>query len=330
MKHARLTLAHDDGLFVLPEGQITVYGARAGDDLSLLPKDRTVLVTGFYPDHAAWTQRGYQVATQASGTSAMSIVLLPRSKQLARGWIAQAAQLTTDTVIVDGQKTDGIDGVFKHLRKLATTSAAFSKAHGKLFTFVPAPDLLADWALPERPRQIKGGFVTRPGVFSADGVDPASALLARHIPAKPGAYLGDLGGGWGYLTAQLLKHEGVKSVDLVEADHEALACARLNVKDERVKFHWADATRWRADRLLDGVVMNPPFHTSRQADPELGQAFVAAAAAALAPGGRLWMVANRHLPYEGALETHFAEFSEIAGDNRFKILTATRASRQRR
>ncbi len=65
--------------------------------------------------------------------------------------------------------------------------------------------------------------------------------------------------------------------------------------------------------------MNPPFHTSRNADPALGQAFIAAAARVLKPSGHLWIVANRHLPYEATLAEQFAEVAEVGGDGRFKI-----------
>ena len=47
----------------------------------------------------------------------------------------------------------------------------------------------------------------------------------------------------------------------------------------------------------------------------------------LTGAGRLWMVANRHLPYEAALAEHFADVAEIGGDNRFKIISATGARR---
>ena len=52
-----------------------------------------------------------------------------------------------------------------------------------------------------------------------------------------------------------------------------------------------------------------------------------AAASLLTGAGRLWMVANRHLPYEAALAEHFGDVAEIGGDNRFKIISATGARR---
>ena len=117
--------------------------------------------------------------------------------------------------------------------------------------------------------------------------------------------------------------EQAKALDLVEADHLALACARRNVTDPRAAFHWADATRFRPERRYDAVVTNPPFHTGRAAEPGLGVAFITAAAAALAPQGALWLVANRQLPYEAALTRLFREVREIGGDKGFKVLSAS-------
>ena len=62
----------------------------------------------------------------------------------------------------------------------------------------------------------------------------------------------------------------------------------------------------------------------RAADPSLGRAFIAAAARLLAPQGGLWLVANRHLPYEAALAEAFGEVQEIAGDASFKVIEARR------
>ncbi|MDT9081655.1 methyltransferase, partial [Escherichia coli] len=80
--------------------------------------------------------------------------------------------------------------------------------------------------------------------------------------------------------------------------------------DPRARFTWADATQGRPGPF-DAVVMNPPFHNGRAADPALGLAFIRAAAHALTPSGTLWMVANRHLPYEAALREAFREVEEV-------------------
>ncbi len=161
-------------------------------------------------------------------------------------------------------------------------------------------------------------------MFSAEKVDHGSGLLAAALPERLPASITDLGAGWGWLAAKILARPGVEVLHLVEADCAALDCARRNVTDPRARFHWEDATRFRPEAPVDAVVMNPPFHVGRAADPALGAAFIAAAASMLAPAGRLWMVANRHLPYEAVLARHFREVAEIGGDSGFKLLMAAR------
>jgi 16S rRNA (guanine1207-N2)-methyltransferase len=324
MRSARLTLALETGALTLPAvGGIAVYRPRIGDDLSALPQERVVVVTGFKPDHDHFA-RGYAVTP--APPYAMGIVCLPRAREAARALIAQAAAevVPGGLVVVDGQKTDGIDTALKDLRGRVDLSESLSKAHGKLASFVAGPDF-SDWAAV--PRQIEGGFQTLPGVFSADGPDRGSVLLAKALPAKFGGKVADLGAGWGYLARAILAHPGVKRLDLVEAEADALACAQVNVADERARFHWADATTFRPDTLLDAVVMNPPFHHGRDADPALGAAFIQAARRMLAPSGALWLVANRHLPYDTALTAAFLEHREVAGDSAFRVIHAIKPIR---
>lgn len=332
MTVTRLSLALEARLFDLPEaGIVLAMGAIGPDILSLMPPARLVVLSPLRTVHEACAAGGIRAVTDAEGlTPALCLVVAPRSKTLARGLVAQAAALGAGAVVIDGQKTDGIDSLLRELRPRAREmGAAFAKAHGKTVLARLEADALSDWALPAEPVEVAPGLVTRPGVFSADGIDPASALLASALPPRPGARVADLGAGWGYLSARLLGDETVRTLHLVENDHTALDCARRNVTDPRAAFHWADATRWRPEAPLDAVVMNPPFHSGRTADPDLGRAFIAAAAACLAPQGRLIMVANRHLPYEAALSASFAETREIAGDARFKVLLSQRPARHR-
>jgi 16S rRNA (guanine1207-N2)-methyltransferase len=49
---------------------------------------------------------------------------------------------------------------------------------------------------------------------------------------------------------------------------------------------------------------------------------IEAAARALKPDGRLYMVANRGLPYEPMLKASFASFETLADNNRFRVTKA--------
>ncbi|MFP4275486.1 MAG: class I SAM-dependent methyltransferase [Paracoccaceae bacterium] len=324
MSLPRLSLALDGGGLELPgDGPIAVLMPRAGMDLSALPRDRVRVVTPLKPDHDAFAAAGYACTSSLDAPAAAAVVFLPRAKTLARDLLARAEAAVTPggPVVVDGQKTDGADSILRDLRRLVQVEGPISKAHGKIYWFAADTTLLG-WRAPDRLR-IAEGFVTAPGVFSADGIDPGSRLLAETVPKGLSGQVADLGAGWGYLAARLLARcPKLTRLDLVEADRVALDCARENVTDPRARFHWADATRWRPDAALDAVVMNPPFHSGRAADPGLGRAFIAQAAAVLRPGGTLWLVANRHLPYEAELDRHFTGIREIGGDARFKLLEA--------
>lgn len=303
-----------------PPGPVAVFGPRAGDDLSALGPDLRI-VTGFRPDHDFFAGHGHRCGTALTGRCATAVVCLPRAREAARDLVARAVALTDGAVLVDGQKTDGIDALLRACRARTAVADPVVKAHGKLFRLEAArPEEFADWEA--APRRLPGGFVTRAGVFSADGPDPGSQLLAAALPERLPARVADLGGGWGWLAAQILARDGVETLDLVEADHAALDCARANLRDPRLRFHWADVTRFAPEAPFDAVVMNPPFHAGRTADPALGAAFIAAAARMLAPQGRLWLVANRQLPYEAALQAAFREVEALPGSGAFKLLAA--------
>ncbi len=323
MRFARLSLALESGALILPaSGKIAVYRPHRGDDLSALPRDRIVVLTGFKPDHDHF---GASYGVTPDAPYAAAIVCLPRSREAGRALIAQAAAEVAPGgwIAVDGQKTDGIDTALKDLRGRVDLSDSLSKAHGKLASFLAGPDL-SDW---QATAHQVDGYQTWPGIFSADGPDRGSLLLASVLPVKLGGKVADLGAGWGFLAREILKRPGVRKLDVVEAESDALDCARVNVTDPRARFHWSDATTWRPETLLDVVVMNPPFHTERAADPALGASFIRAAKRMLAPSGELWMVANRHLPYDAVLAEGFLEVREVVAEGGFRVVHAIKPRR---
>lgn len=329
MSQSRLSIAlAGQGLKLPDAGRIAVFAPAQPVDLSALPRERVQVIQPFRPEHDRLTSQGYDCVLAPDGSYRAAVVFVPRAKQWAQALVAQAMAVVADgPVILDGQKTDGIESLLKAVRKRVQPGGVLSKAHGKLF-WMASGDQFADWA--EVPANVAPGLMTVPGVFSADGIDPGSAMLAGALPDTLGPVVVDLGAGWGYLGREILKRDTVTTCHLVEADHRALDCARINVTDARARFHWADATRWSLDEPADTVVCNPPFHTGRAAEPDLGRAFIQSAARLLKPSGRLWLVANRHLPYEPALDAHFARCQEIAGNSRFKVLLAERPTRQKR
>ncbi len=321
---ARLAIALEAEGLVLPEGPICIYRPRAGERFAPLPTDRLHLVQGFRPDHDALTGAGYTVGV-APVAADCALICLPRAKAEGLGLIAEAIRLGARLVLVDGQKTEGVESVLRAVRARVAVGGVVSKAHGKLFWFAPEGETFADWQMQETTINDPdlGPFQTVPGLFSSDGVDPASQLLARALPESLPARMADLGAGWGYLSAACLSRAGIEALHLVEAESRALDLARRNVTDPRAEFHWADATSFTLPEPVGGVVMNPPFHTGRKAQPALGLGFIGSAARMLSGRGQLWLVANRHLPYEAALAEQFSTHSLLADTGTFRVWHAT-------
>lgn len=164
------------------------------------------------------------------------------------------------------------------------------------------------------------GFWTQPGVFSWNRLDPGSALLQQHLPPLSGKGA-DFGCGIGILSRAILTSPKVAHLTLIDIDRRATEMAARDVEDARVEIRWADVRNLRLNGL-DFVVMNPPFHDGGAEDQSLGQGFIRKAAEALRPGGVLWLVANRHLPYEGVLKPLFKRVTLHAEASGYKVYEA--------
>ena len=159
---------------------------------------------------------------------------------------------------------------------------------------------------------------SQPGVFAWDRIDAGSALLAQTMPPLKGAGA-DLGCGYGALATVVLRSPAVTSLRLVDVDRRAVEAARRNVEDQRAVFDWADTRALEATGDLDFIAMNPPFHDGGAEDRRLGQAFIKKAAEMLGKGGVLWLVANRHLPYEAELKAAFKQVTPAGDGGPYKL-----------
>lgn len=166
------------------------------------------------------------------------------------------------------------------------------------------------------------GLWSQPGVFAWDRIDPGSALLMQHLPPLAGRGA-DLGCGIGVLARAVLAVPAVTELTLVDLDRRAVDAARRNIADPRARFLWADLRHPAASLAgLDFIVTNPPFHDGGAEDRALGQAFVRRAANLLRRGGRLLLVANRHLPYEAVLKASFRSVALKVEAGGYKVYEA--------
>lgn len=265
------------------------------------------------------------------------LALPPRQREEARAVLAGALSVLAPggLLIACMPNAEGARSGEADLRRLAGGHGHLSKHKCRVFWTRPAPHAidqatLEAWlGLDAVQPVLDGRFLSRPGLFAWNRVDAASALLAAQLPATLSGHAADLGAGYGYLATQLLARcPGIAALDLYEAEARAIEPAERNLlaargsRDVATAVHWHDVSAG-LPRRYDVIVSNPPFHQHGRADvPELGRAFIRAAAAALRADGEFWMVANRHLPYESTLRTHFATLERVAEADGFKVLRA--------
>ncbi|QYG95691.1 methyltransferase [Iamia sp. SCSIO 61187] len=179
--------------------------------------------------------------------------------------------------------------------------------------------------------------VAHAGVFSADHLDPGTALLLAHLP-EPGVHRAavDLGCGTGVVGTVLARRDPDLEVTFVDDSTLAVASARATwagaLGDRTARFTVGDALEDLADGepvTPDLVVVNPPFHRDHTVGDATAWRMFAQARAVLAPGGELLVVGNRHLAYHAKLKRLFgtAAVEVVGSDPGFVVLRAATSPR---
>ncbi|MDX8520588.1 class I SAM-dependent methyltransferase [Mesorhizobium dulcispinae] len=313
------------------DGSVLFLGAEPGFRLPDGFDAALHLVQGFRPHYRPLQAAGYAVTPQAQGSAFdIALVLAGRHRGQNELRIAEAIERVAPggLIVVAGGKDDGIDSLRKRIDALAPLEAHLPKHHGVAFWFRQAGMDAARALRAANPDLVvEGRFRTAPGMFSFDRVDAGSKLLLDSLPEGLAGNVADFCAGWGYLAAEVSERSpDLSGLDLYEADFEALEAAKVNVRATAVepRFFWTDLLSETVERRYDAIVMNPPFHSGRAAEPGIGAGMIRAASKALKPGGRLFMVANRQLPYEQVLAAAFSSHAEVARDGMFKVFSARR------
>lgn len=193
----------------------------------------------FRPFAEALERNGWNVREESeieadSTRYALVLVLPPRQREEARALFARAVALTAPggRVVACQSNNEGARSGEADLRQLTGLAGSLTKHHCRTYWTAPLPadtdaTLQARWAALDAPRKILDGrFVSRPGVFAWDRIDPASALLVEHLPTTLAGHGADLGAGFGYLSAEVLARcPKVTVLDLYEAQARADAGA---------------------------------------------------------------------------------------------------------
>jgi 16S rRNA (guanine1207-N2)-methyltransferase len=217
-------------------------------------------------------------------------------------------------------------GIASWCRRLAQESGEpltvlASHSHARVAAMRRPASLPAAWSAAAGPAS---------GLFHGGGLDAgARALIAQlgALPA-PGLVL-DLGCGAGHLGLAALARWPHARAWLLDADARAVAWveAALDAGDPalraRAQARWWDVAEPLPAAGFDAVLCNPPAHAGTRNDLSTARAMFRCAAAALAAGGRLLVVANRKLPYEADL-ARLGRLSCLAQEGGYKVLALER------
>jgi 16S rRNA (guanine1207-N2)-methyltransferase len=136
----------------------------------------------------------------------------------------------------------------------------------------------------------------------------------------------DLGCGNGVLGIVYALGNPQAELTLVDESYMAVQSARENwqaVHSERpADIRAGDGLAEQPAASLDLVLCNPPFHQQQVVGDFLAWRMFTQARAALAKGGELWIVGNRHLGYHHKLKRLFGKVEQVAATPKFVILRA--------
>lgn len=273
------------------------------------------------------------------------LLLSGRQREQTMGWVAEGMRLLAGNRAPSGGSLAmctandmGARGYEKRLTELGAEITVNSKSRCRIAMLhgvgMDHPEVLDRWLLAAAPRRLADtGLISRPGIFSWAHPDPGSRLLLEHLPADLAGRGMDLGCGNGYLSCHVLARDaGIRQWHAVDTDATALDCAQQNLQELittcSVQTHWLDATRERLPADMDVVLLNPPFHRDKAELVSLGRAMIGVAQQSLQPAGSLFLVANRHLPYEMSLSRLFKRIDTLFEAEGYKVMRCHAVKRQ--
>ena len=172
-----------------------------------------------------------------------------------------------------------------------------------------------------------------PSVFSRDHLDIGSRFLLEnlhhHQLQNISGTLIDLGCGNGLLSVSIAnQYTAIDQVIGCDDSNAAVCSAEKNFdnwqeshpqrNNVRSRFQHTNVLESVAEKA-DWIVCNPPFHSGNRITTDIAQSMIKQSKGQLKENGKLLLIANRHLPYQGSLKKHFKKTRQIAANKKFVL-----------
>jgi 16S rRNA (guanine1207-N2)-methyltransferase len=197
----------------------------------------------------------------------------------------------------------------------------------------PRPDAALSEPTPrsERTAVVDGitlRWLTAPGVFSADGLDPATELLLNTIVLPRKGKILDMGCGSGILGMYAALRMPQCEITMVETDVASVRCSEEGIRlngIQNAEVILSDGIEALGRKRFDVVLTNPPVHRVGRRDARLVDRFAREAAQSVGRKGRLWLVTAPTVPVSRTLQELFTSITVIDDEEgRFRVYDAIR------
>ena len=171
-------------------------------------------------------------------------------------------------------------------------------------------------------------LINHANVFSRNSLDIGTRLFLEHVPTSDEKRtIVDLGCGNGVIGLIAAARNPQAELIFIDESFMAVASARENFQAampaRKVSFAVADGLENADENSSDLILCNPPFHQQQVVGDQIARRLFRQSHHALAPGGRLLVVGNRHLGYHQTLKRYFDTIEQVAAAPKFIVLAAS-------
>jgi len=165
-------------------------------------------------------------------------------------------------------------------------------------------------------------------IFSHRSLDIGTRFFLEHLPQDDKyQQVVDLGCGNGVVGLIFSEKNPNAQLHFVDESFMAVASAEENFKQAvttaNASFQAGDALTDFADKSMDLILCNPPFHQQNTIGGHIALRMFEQSKKVLKPDGELWVIGNRHLGYHVSLKKFFSKVEVLVSNAKFVLIKAS-------